>query len=150
METYFKDLFSFKVFTDDLVLPPGARLFTADAVSMYTNINTNAALAVICAFIEENEEEFGHYHAATLITALEIVMTKGIVKFNGKYAKQISGKAMGKPPAPCWSNLFEGLHEKSFLPTWQTFLPFYKRFIDDISAVWLPPANLTLKEAEES
>ena len=68
MENYFKDSFSFKVLTDDLVLPPGARLFTADAVSMYTNINTNAALTVICAFIVENEVEFGHYHAATLIT----------------------------------------------------------------------------------
>ena len=48
------------------------------------------------------------------------------------------------------TNLFEGLRAKSFLPLWRTFLPFYKRFIDDVSAAWLPPANLTHDEVEES
>jgi len=61
METYVKDSFSFKELIDNLVLPPGSRLFTADAaVVTYTNINTNTAMAVISAFIRENENEFGH------------------------------------------------------------------------------------------
>jgi len=68
---------------------------------MNTNININAAMAVISAFIRENEKEFGHYHAATLIPALEIAMNNNIVKSNDNYASQILGTAMGKPPAPC-------------------------------------------------
>jgi len=85
-----------------------------------------------------------------LIKALEIVMRNNIVKFNDKYARQISGTAMGKPPAPCWANIFEGLHEKDFLPKWRPFLPSYKRFIDDVHAVWLPPAGMAHEEREAS
>jgi len=83
---------------------------------MYTNINTDAAMAVISSFIIYKHKDFAHYHAETLIRALEIVMRNNIVKFNDKYARQISGTAMGKPPAPCWANIFEGLREKDFLP----------------------------------
>jgi len=143
METYFKDSFSFKDIIENLVLPPGSRLFTADDVSMYTNINTDAAMAVISTFVIEKQYDSPHYHAETLIRALEIVMRDNIVKFNDKYARQISGTAMGKPPAPCWANIFEGLHEKDFLPRWRSFLPSYKWFIDDVHAVWLPPAGMS-------
>jgi len=118
-------------------------VLTAYAVSMYTTINTDAAMDVTSAFIMDNQDEFPHYHAASLITALEIVMRHNIVKFNDKYARQVSGTAMGKPPAPCWANIFEGLHEKNLLPIWRPFLPSYMRFIDDVHAVWLPPAHLT-------
>ena len=48
---------------------------------------------------------------------------------------------MGKPPAPPWSTLFEGLHEIEFLPRWDNFLASYLRFIDDVHGVWLPHAD---------
>ena len=57
---------------------------------------------------------------------------------------------MRKPPAPCWANIFAGLHEKDFLPKWRPFLPSYKRFIDDVHAVWLPPAGMAYEEREAS
>jgi hypothetical protein len=45
--SYFKDTFELKKMLDDIELPPNARLFTADAVSMYTNIKTEPALLEI-------------------------------------------------------------------------------------------------------
>ena len=87
------------------------------------------------------EQEFGHYHAETLITSLEIVTNNNIVRFGDLYRKQISGTAMGKKPAPIWENVLEGLHELEFLPRWNNSVLFYVRFIDDVYGIWMPPAN---------
>ena len=138
MPTFFKDSYAFKDLVDGITVPIGGRLATADAVSMYTNINTNAALARICPYLEDNAKEFGHYHPPTLIRALEIVMQNNIMRFGDLYVKQKSGTVMGSPPAPDWANLFEGLHELEFLPRFQTNLQLYKRFIDDVFLVWRP------------
>lgn len=146
MPTYFKDSFAFKELIDDIVVPIGARVFTSDAVSMYTNIDTNAALSVICPYLRDNETEFGHYHAETLIRALEIVMNNNIIRLGDRYVRQVSGTAMGKPPAPPWATLFEGIHEIEFLPRWQEHLLLYKRFIDDIFAIWIPYTDPTEDE----
>ena len=148
MPTYLKDSFAFKELIDDIVVPPGGRLFTADAVSMFTNIRTNAALSIIGPYLREKEKEFGHYHAETLIAALEIVMKNNIIRLGDKYVRQISGTAMGKPPAPPWATLFEGLHEIDYLPLWEAFLRLYRRYIDDTYGLWLPPAGLTIGESE--
>ena len=77
-------------------------------------------------------------------------MRNNIVKFNDKYARQISGTAMGKPLAPCWANIFECLDEKDSLPRWNSFLPSHMRFIDDVHAVWLPLIGMTHEEQEAS
>ena len=61
---------------------------------MYTNIDTNKALALICPFLQENERHFGHYDATTLIRAIEIVMHNNIVKFGDNYATQNKSKAL--------------------------------------------------------
>ena len=137
MPTYFKDSFAFKKIIDALTIPPGARGFSADAVSMYTNINTNGALSVICPFLRDNEHKFD-YHAETLIKALEIVMQNNIIRFGDVYVRQISGTAMGKPPAPPWAIIFEGIHEINFIPQWQSNLLLYVRFIDDVYGIWIP------------
>ncbi|KAL7538734.1 hypothetical protein ACHAXR_010424 [Thalassiosira sp. AJA248-18] len=72
MPTDFKDSFAFKERIDNMVVPPGTCVFAADAVSMYTNIDTNAALSVICPYLRDKEKEFGQYHAKTPIRDLEI------------------------------------------------------------------------------
>ena len=51
MPTYLKNSTELKKEFKALQLPPHARLFTADAVSMYTNIDTEAALFEISAFL---------------------------------------------------------------------------------------------------
>ena len=118
MPTYFPDSFAFKKLLDGIVVPPGGLSFTNDAKSMFTNIETNAALSVICPYLRTMEKEFGHYNATILIQALEIVMRNNTIHFGDIYRKQIKGTAMGKPPAPPWATLFEGLHEIEYLVTW--------------------------------
>ena len=116
MPTYFKDSFAFLELVEDIVIPPGCSTFTSDAVNMYGNIRTDAALSVICPHLRQNERRYGHYHAPTLIRALEIVMTNNIIRFGDIYVRQISGTAMGKPPAPAWATIFKGLHKIEFFP----------------------------------
>jgi len=50
---------------------------------------------------------------------------------------------MGKRPAPLWATLFFGIKEsglcsnKGFLKKFEDNLLFYKRYLDDILAIWL-------------
>ena len=81
MKTYFKDSFEFKrLVKQHGPLNPRTRLFTFDAVSMYTNIPTDYALETISKYLRENEGQF-NYHAETIISVLEIVMKNKIIKF---------------------------------------------------------------------
>ena len=143
METYFKDSFELKSIIDQFIVPLGGRLFVIDAESMYTNIDTDVALLAIAEYLRDDEtnRQFSHYHDETLISALEIVMKNSIFRFGDIYARQISGTAMGKPCAPAWATIFEGLRVTKFLPLWREHLPLYKRFIDDVIAVWAPTST---------
>ena len=51
MPTYIKNSAELKNHFDSLKLPANAKLFTADAVSMYTNINTDASLTEIAQYL---------------------------------------------------------------------------------------------------
>ena len=97
MPTYFPDSFASKNPLDDIVVPPGGLSFTNDAQSMFTNIGTDAALAIICPYLRRMEKEFDHYNAETLIQALEIVMRNNNIRFGNIYRKHIRGTAMGNP-----------------------------------------------------
>jgi hypothetical protein len=57
-----------------ITLPPYTFLFTADAVSMYTNIPTAKALSFISNHLRETAHEFQDIPAEALIEALVIVM----------------------------------------------------------------------------
>ena len=127
-------------------LPDNAFLFTADATSMYTNIDTGVALKIIPEYLFANEKKFG-YDAETLTAALHIVFRNNLFRFRDKYAKQTSGTAMGKRPAPPWATLFFGMKEsglcsnKGFLKKFEDNLLFYKRCLDDILSIWLANPN---------
>ena len=135
--SYFKDSFVLKALLDVLQLPPNARLFTADAVSMYTNIKTKEALEAIGNFIVENHGEFPHLDPNAVREALHLVFENNIFAFGDTYWRQTSGTAMGTPPAPAWATIFYALHESNMVPRWSANIMFYKRFIDDVIGIWL-------------
>ena len=91
MRTYIKDSFEFKrLLREHGSLSPRARIFTFDAVSMYTNIPTDYASEIISKYLRDINEYRFEYHAKTLISALKIIMKNNIIKFGDVYKKQIS------------------------------------------------------------
>ena len=66
-----------------LKLTPNSKVFTADAVSMYTNINTTHALSVISKFLYNPPEyiTMPDVHVKYILCALEFVMKNNIFNF---------------------------------------------------------------------
>ena len=142
--TYFKNSFALKQQLDTLTLPPNACIFTYDAISMYTNINTTDCINRLSNFIllPETQAKYPHLSPKALIDALELIMHSNRMKFGDLYAHQIKGIAMGMSPAPSIANLYVAIYERDHLnPCQHTALHFLRRFIDDGFGIWLRDPN---------
>ena len=66
--TYFKNSFELKQELNKLELPPNASLFTYDAVSMYTNINSEKCISRLSTYLLDasTSDRFKHYPGARL------------------------------------------------------------------------------------
>ena len=80
--------------------PPNTKLFTADTISMYTNIPTDTAIMLIAKHICRSVTEEQPKQIEALIAALKLVMLNNIFSFGDMTFKQLNGTAMGTPPAP--------------------------------------------------
>ena len=126
-----------------------SRLFTCDAVSMYTNINTEHALFEIANFVRQSplilELEL---EPEPIIAATEIIMKHNVFCFGDTYWTQLSGTAMGTPPAPMYATLYFAIHEAKVIPQFPE-LNLYRRYIDDGLGIWTPnPKNSQILDLE--
>jgi hypothetical protein len=122
-----------------LHLPPIAKLFTADATSMYMNINTTLGLQAINNLIDiYHEETSGSFPKEFFLTTLEVIMNNNIFSFGNTFWIQLQGTAMGTPAAPLYAMITYGYHEKTkILRNFNNNLLYYKRYIDDIIGAWV-------------
>ena len=148
MQTYLKDSFKLKKILDNTIIAPGARLFTCDAESMYTNIDTENALHIIAKLLHnpETQKKYPHYHANTLIEALEIVMRNNTFKCRDIIAQQLSGTVMGKPCTPPWATIFERCHKNKTIKKYCPNLQIYLRYLDDIFAIWTSTSTISIED----
>lgn len=120
-------------------LPPDAKLFTCDAVSMYTNIDTKHALSEIETFLAASDiPALENVNTKALVEALKIIMGHNVFRFGDTYWAQLTGTAMGTPPACMWATLYFAIHEERVIPQFADTLDFYRRFIDDGFGLWKP------------
>ena len=126
--------------------PPGSKLITIDATSMYTNINTTHALqkisdflknSTICRHVDINPDD--------VITALTIIMRHNVFRFDSRYWVQLTGTAMGAPPAPTYATIYFAIHEMATIPQFPN-ITFYTRYIDDGLLVWTPSSTKSPKD----
>jgi len=131
-------------------LPKNSWLFTADAKSMYTNIDTNHAIEVISKWLDSLPLPEG-FPLAAVKAAMELVMCNNIFVWGDSYFLQLLGTAMGTSAACMWATIYFAVHEMgSIIPKFSNKLLLYLRFIDDIVGIWighqLEPAWKEFKE----
>jgi hypothetical protein len=80
-QAYFKNSQTLKQQLDATVVPENSYFFTADAVSMYTNIPTDHALQLICDHICTTAHLVTGTPVEALCSALRIVMRCNIFTF---------------------------------------------------------------------
>jgi hypothetical protein len=120
-QTYFKSSFKLKNILDQVVVPRNSFLFTADAVSMYTNIPTDKALRFMSKQIHSDRRKFPNIPAEALIAALHIVMKYNIFTFCDTIWKQYKRTSMVDPlpPVPTFTTPY--VSSDSYHTTLKTF-----------------------------
>jgi len=123
-----------------LTLPENAKLFSADATSMYTNIDTTLGLDTMKEFLSANSTNISPTFPTHLfLQIMEVVMRNNIFAFQDTYWLQTSGTAMGTPVACAYATVTYGHYENStILTNFKTNLLYYRRYIDDVFGIWIP------------
>ena len=126
-------------------LPPGAKVFTADANSMYTNIDTDHAIDVIGKWLDSLEGRLPpNFPLAAVKEAMKLVMRNNLFEYGDLYFLQLLGTAMGTSAACMWATIYYSVHEiGSLLPNYGKYLLIFKRFIDDMFGIWYDNGNPT-------
>ena len=117
MPAYFKDSFELTKILKALNAKRGLSIFSYDAISMYTNIDTQDFISRLSNFLLDPETMFKypHYPAKALVEALALVMKNNRMRFGDIIAQQLTGIAMGMAPAPVIANLYVALFEKDII-----------------------------------
>ena len=123
-----------------LRVPPNALLCTMDAQSMYNNIDTEHAIAVLDEWLDHldaTNQLPPLYPLDAIKDAYRLIMRNNLFEFGDTYWLQLLGTAMGTSAAVMWATLYFGYHEeRKLLPKYRLSLFYFKRFIDDIFLIW--------------
>ena len=124
-------------------LPPNAWLFTADANSMYTNIDTDHAIEVIGMWLDSLKDQLPpDFPLEAVKEAMELVMKNNIFEWGDLYFLQLLGTAMGTSAACMWATIYFAVHENGkLIPTYESNLLLFVRYIDDIFGIWIDTAE---------
>jgi len=140
IQSYIKNSTTIIKELEQLNIPENALLFTADATSMYTNIDTETGITAIREFLLDNHMAIPTSFPTDLfLQVLTIVMENNIFSFSNTYWLQLTGTAMGTPAACNYATITFGTHEnKEILPRFSRQILYYRRYIDDIFGIWIP------------
>ncbi len=118
-------------------------MFTADADSMYTNIDTTHAILVIRQWLDDLSPKLhSDFPMAAVKDAMKIVMTNNLFQFGSMYFLQLLGTAMGTSAVCMWATIYFSVHEsKTLLPNFGDNLLLYVRYIDNIFGIWIGESN---------
>ena len=119
-------------------LPEGSKLFTMDATSMYTNIDTDHGLDILEKFIEMFEDLLPKdFPKELLLWSMKIIMRFNVFEFGSHIIQQLCGTAMGTPCACMYATIYYCYHEICvLLAKYERYLILYKRLIDDGCGIW--------------
>jgi hypothetical protein len=139
LPTYVKDSFQFLNDLQGLHLPTQARLFTCDAVSIYTNIDSSHGLIIIQAWLDEYKEELPtDFPTSLFLKKIRIIMIHNVFQFDNTFWLQTCGTSMGTSCACAYATLHWGyIKRKLIIPKWKNNLLLLRRFINDKFGIWV-------------
>ena len=141
-------------------LPPTAVVVTADAVSMYTNIDLDHCLLVLQRWFELHATELpAGFPIRMILKSVRLVMFNNVFQFDDTYWLQLVGTAMGTSVACMIATIYFSYHEETRilprfahqhvvplmqLPPIRDRMPAFKtpplllhaRLIDDAIQIW--------------
>lgn len=120
-----------------LKIPSNCRIWTADANSMYNNIDTEHAIEVISIWLLVLAPQIGDdFPVEAIIAAMKIIMRNNIFEWGNLCFLQLLGTAMGTSAAVMWATIYFGYHEQhTLIPKYGQYLLYFKRYIDDIIGI---------------
>jgi hypothetical protein len=105
-------------------------LYSCDFESLYSNIDHNDCLFVLCDFMKDKLDTV-HLKISGFHKILEFVLENNFFHFQqNKFYRQKLGIAMGSKCGPSIANIYVYCYEKKWLSIHKPL--FYTRFIDDI------------------
>ena len=141
-------------------LPPNTVAVTADAVAMYTNIDTKHSLQVLQRWFELHAHQLPHrFPVQMILKAINLIMCNNVFQFDDTYWLQLIGTAMGTSCACMIATIYFSYHEETRIlpvyahqyvvplmsmppiaeprPTFKTPpLLMHARLIDDALQIW--------------
>ena len=128
---YLKDSWQFLNDIRHLSNLTGYSLVTADAVLMYTNINTEHAISTFADWFKlHNKDIPGDFPRELVLNGLAYLMRHNVFSFSNSYFLQLNGTAMGTNVACMYATIYYNFHEERILLS-STNIFFYRRLIDD-------------------
>jgi hypothetical protein len=113
---------------------------------MYTNIDTTHAISTIESWLKQSPiPRLENVDTVALMDALRIIMNHNVFAFGDTFWIQLTGTAMGTPPAPMYATLYFAIHEAEVIPTYDE-LAYYRRYIDDGFGMWVPDPTHSSQE----
>ena len=107
--TYLQDSQQFLPKNKPLLLPPNTCLFTADANSMYNNIDIEHAIKVIGWWLDELDATLElpiGYPLYAIKSAMATIMRNNIFEWGDLCFLQLLGTVMGSSAADMWATLY--------------------------------------------
>ncbi len=136
-----KDTSDFIRKLEQVQIPNNALIITLDYCSMYTNVPHDEALSALRYTLNNNTQHQyvkGVKRPSTdsLCHLAQIILENNTFVFNGQNWKQSLGVAMGVKVSPELCDLTIFRMEKEFLKQCTTDMFLWKRYRDDVFAIW--------------
>jgi hypothetical protein len=132
--SYIKDTNHFLQICHSTTLPDNAKIATFDVTGLYTNIPHDEGVMAL----EEFMMLYTTRKRVNMIRDLtRLVLTNNIIEFNGRLFIQLSGTSMGSKFAPSYACIYMNWFEKTHLPNAPIQPVIWRRYIDDIFAVFM-------------
>ena len=109
--------------------------FSADVVSLYTNIDIQASVKSLIEFSIEHWEELDTWgiSATDIHRMLDVVLGNSFFVYANKLYKQLVGLFMGSKPSPLAAIIRVYMFERSSIYR-DLRLTFYRRYVDDTAS----------------